>query len=79
MPVSKTKGGKSHTKGTVKELQLVHSKMNMWEWKYNDGGQVPAALLGQWNNKAQAIVAKDAYLRSRPVPKNGQSTNNQAV
>ena len=59
------KGGKGFTKGTKKELVLEHSRMNMYVFKYEEGGQVPAVLGGEWTNKTQALVARDAYLRER--------------
>lgn len=73
------KGGKQHTKGTTKELELVHSKMNLWSFKYKDGGKLPEVLKGDWNNKAQALTVRDSYLNNRNIAQNASRKVSKAV
>ena len=79
MQAKKPRGGKAATKGTTKELVLEHTKMNMWGFKYKDGGQIPNILQGEWNNKRQAMTVKEAYLNNRDLSANGKKPDSQAV
>jgi hypothetical protein len=61
-----------------KELVFEHTRMNMFRIKYAGGGQLPAELEGEFNNKAQAKVKIDAYLARKPES-NGKSSRNKRV
>ena len=61
----KQKGGKSATKGTKKDLEIVTDWGPMLKIKYKDGGQVPEMLAGQWTSHGSAQTQIDRYLIER--------------
>ncbi len=71
--------GKTNTRGKVKELEVYHTRMNLYAIKFKDGGEIPKQLQAEYNNVSVAKAAINSYLNTRRVPTNAQKQNNRAL
>ena len=60
-----------------KELEIRHTKMNLYEIKFKGGGEVPRVLQGEFNNRQIPEQKIKTYLANRQ--KRGKSTRNKRV